>query len=260
MTLATITIRMAPEIHVGPITLAWHGITIAIGLLVAGIVARGWARREHLDAEPLITLATVVAGGGIIGARVFYLIEHDPSALLSPAQMVRSHGFTFDGGVILGGIFAAIYLRHRQLSWRYLDAAAFSMPIGVAIGRIGDIINGEHYGAPSHFFLAVRNANPAALTPNPAIAYQNGGLYEVILALTIAAIVWPLRHRFTQPLRLGWLVLALFAAGRFLEFFLRADSPNLALGLDNAQWTSIAILAACGLGFALTYRQRPALT
>lgn len=249
---AIITIRMAPEIHLGPITLAWHGITIAIGLLVAGVVARRWAQRERLDLEPLTALATAIALGGIIGARLFYLLEHDPAAVVSPTQVFSTHGFTFDGGVILGGAFAAAYLHWKKLSWKYLDAAAFAMPIGVAIGRVGDVINGEHYGPASQFLLAVRNAHPEALTPNPAIAYHNGGLYEVILALVVLAIIWPLRHRLTQAPQLGWLVLALFAAGRFFEFFLRADSPDLALGLNNAQWTSIAFLVVCVAGFTVT--------
>jgi len=51
-----------------------------------------------------------------------------------------------------------------------------------------------------------------------------------------------------------WLVLGLFALGRFLEFFLRSDSPALALGLNNAQWTSLVLLVASLAGWVLTRR------
>jgi hypothetical protein len=89
----------------------------------------------------------------------------------------------------------------------------------------------------------VRNTHPDALTPSPDLAYHSGGLYEVLIALIVFAIAWPLRKRLTCPLALMWLVIALFAVGRFVEFFARSDSPDLALGLEIAQWTSLALLA-----------------
>ncbi|MHB8659400.1 MAG: prolipoprotein diacylglyceryl transferase [Solirubrobacteraceae bacterium] len=245
---AVITIRVDPTLHVGPLTLAWHGLTIAIGILVGLMLAWRWARQSGLDPEPLQAIGGVLALGGIVGGRLFYLLEHG-------GPLVGSNGFTFDGGVILAALLIAGYVWRRGLSPRYLDVVALWLPLGVAIGRIGDVINGEHYGPRSDFFLAVRNANPHAMTPNPAFAYQNGGLYEVLLALLVFAIVWPLRNRLRTPLTITWLVLALFAAGRFLEFFLRLDSPSLALGLDNAQWTSLVLFGFIAAGWAYTRRR-----
>jgi len=190
--------------------------------------------------------------GGIVGARIFYVLEHDLGALIVPERLFSSRGFTFDGGVILAAVLIAAYVKRNRLTAVYLDAGAAGLPLGVAIGRIGDVINGEHYGERSTFLLAVRNANPDALTPDPRFAYQNGGLYEVLLATLILAVIWPLRHR---PGDLAWLVLGLFAAGRFFEFFLRGDSPQLALGLSNAQWTSLALLLVVVAGRTLTTRR-----
>jgi len=205
--------------------------------------------------RPDVHVGVLAALGGIVGARIFYLLEHDPGALLAPDRLLSGNGFTFDGGVILAALLIAAYVHRTRLSGRYLDAAAFGLPLGVAIGRIGDVINGEHYGDRSSFLLAVRNSHPDALTPNPDYAYHNGGLYEVLLATIILAAIWPVRHRLTRPGDLAWLVLALFAAGRFFEFFLRADSPHLALGINNAQWTSIALLLVVITGRTITKRR-----
>ena len=253
--MAVIRIGIDPFIHLGPVTLAWHGITIALGIVIGGLAAGRWLRQRDLSVEPMYTFGALAAAGGIIGARIFYLFEHDPGGLLVPSRLLSSHGFTFDGGVILAAILIAVYVHRTGLSGRYMDAAAAGLPLGVAVGRIGDVINGEHYGARSTFLLAVRNSHPDALTPNPHYAYQNGGLYEVLLATLILTIVWPLRHRFTRPGDLAWLVLGLFAAGRFFEFFLRGDSPQLALGLSNAQWTSVALLIIVAIGWTLTTRR-----
>ena len=246
--LGVITIRLDPFIHLGPLTIAWHGLTIAIGVWLGCLLAVRWLRERGLATDPLYALAGILTVGGIVGGRLFYLAEHG-------GPLLGSTGFTFDGGVILAVALLALYVWRRGLDPLYLDAIAAGLPFGVAIGRIGDVINGEHYGARSDFFLAVRNANPHALTPNPAYAYQNGGLYEVILGLLIFALVWPLRHRVSRRLDLVWLVLALFSAGRFGEFFLRHDSPPLALGLDNAQWTSLVILAVVALAWRLARRR-----
>jgi len=67
-------------------------------------------------------------------------------------------------------------------------------------------------------------------------------------SLAVLAVLGPLRDRLPRAGDLAWLVLALFAGGRFFEFFLRPDSPELALGLSNAQWTSAAMLLAAIVG------------
>src|SRR6266540_2913366 len=109
--LSTITIGIDPTIEIGPLTLAWHGITIALGI--------------------------------------------------------------------------RFYVWRKRLSVEYLDAVAFGLPLGIAIGRIGDVINGEHYGPATNFFLGVRNTHPDALTPNPDLAYHSGGLYEVLIGAIV---------------------------------------------------------------------------
>lgn len=252
--MAVITINIDPEFQLGPLTVAWHGLTIALGIVLGALVAARWLRERGLDVEPMYTFGGLAAAGGIVGARIFYLVEHDPGGLLAPDRLFSSHGFTFDGGVILAAVLIAGYVHRHRMSGLYLDACAAGLPLGVAVGRVGDVINGEHYGDRSTFFLAVRNAHPDAETPDPAFAYHNGGLYEVLLAALIFAVVWPLRHRLKRPGDLAWLVLGLFAAGRFFEFFLRGDSPELALGLNNAQWTSLALLAVVIAGRAVTRR------
>ena len=239
---AVITIGIDPDIHLGPLMLTWHGLTIALGVLVGGLTAAVWLRQRGLSTEPLYAFGVIVAIGAIVGSRLFYVIEHG-------GPLFGTYGFTFFGGLILAAALVALYVRRTGLPGAYLDAAAAGLPLGVAIGRIGDVINGEHYGARSDFFLAVRNSNPDALTPNPQFAYQNGGLYEVLLGLAVFAVMWWMRDRARREGDLMWLVLGLFAVGRFFEFFARADSPQLALGLDNAQWTSIAMLVAVVAGW-----------
>lgn len=198
---AVITIGIDPDIDLGRLTLSWHGLTIAIGVLVGGVAAGQYLRERDLDRDPLYVIAALLVLGAIVGGRLFSVLEHG-------GPLFGTRGFTFDGGFILAAALIGGYVWRERLSARYLDAVAVGLPLGVAVGRIGDVINGEHYGPQSYFFLAVRNSHPDALTPNPELAYHNGGLYEVLLGSLIFAVVWPLRHRLRTG-ALVWLVVAL---------------------------------------------------
>jgi phosphatidylglycerol:prolipoprotein diacylglycerol transferase len=254
---AVITIGIDPTIELGPITIAWHGLMIAVGILLGGVVVALDARRRGLDPERIYAIGLILVVGALVGGRAFYLLEH--GLLDDPGEWLDTTGFTFYGGFIAAALGIAYYVRRERLSVAYLDAIAAGLPLGLAVGRIGDVINGEHYGPASDFFLAVRNTHPDALTPNPELAYHSGGLYEVMIGAIVFAIAWPLRKRLQpRPLALTWLVVALLAAGRFVEFFARSDSADLALGLETAQWTSLLLLAVAAAGAWLTLRHRPA--
>lgn len=252
--LAVITVGIDPTIEIGPLTVAWHGLTIAIGILIGGLAAGREARSRGLDTAPLQTIGVILVVAALVGSRVYYLAEH--GNLLDPSEWLGTRGFTFYGGMIAAALGIGVYVWRRRLSVQYLDTVAFGLPLGIAIGRIGDVINGEHYGPATTFFLGVRNTHPDADVPSPDVAYHSGGLYEVLIGAAVFAIVLVFRRRLTRPTAMTWVVIALLAAGRFVEFFSRSDSDTVALGLEVAQWTSIALLAIAGLGAWLTIGRR----
>lgn len=255
--LSEITVGIGPTIEVGPFTLAWHGLAIAAGIALGTLVGGRDARRRGLDHDPAYVMAGIVALAALVGGRLFYLAEQ--GELDQPGRWLAGNGFTFYGGVIAAAIALPLYLRTQRLSPRYLDAAAVGLPLGVAVGRVGDVINGEHYGEATDFFLGVRNTHPDALVPSPDIAYHSGGLYEALLGLAIFALAWPLRKRLDRHLAMVWLVLGLFGLGRFLVFFARSDN-ELALGLSTGQWASLALVAFAIAGVGASLRRRPETT
>ncbi len=253
---AAITIGIDPTIELGPLTLAWHGLMTAVGVLAGAALAARVARRWGLPTEPTVSIALLAAVGGLVGGRVLYVVEH--GLLDAPAQWLSTRGLSFNGGFVLAAVAIAVYVRRARLPLRYLDAVAVALPLGVAVGRIGDVINGEHYGPETTSFLGVRNTHPDASVPSPDVAYHSGGLYEVVLGLVVFAVVWPLRDRIRTPTLLTWMVVGLFGLGRFVEFFWRSDSDTVALALNSAQWTSLGILGVGLTGAAVTWRMASA--
>jgi phosphatidylglycerol:prolipoprotein diacylglycerol transferase len=252
--LGVITVDLDPFVHLGPLELAWHGSMIAVGSGVGVALALRHGREAGLDREALVGGALVMVLSGIVGARVLWLGES--GNLLEPGDWVGNRGFSINGAVIGGALTTAIYLRGRGLGLRELDAYAAGFPLGLAVGRIGDVINGEHFGPASDLPWAFRHTHPDADVPSAALAYHSGGFYEVVLGLALFAIVWPLRHRLPRPGMLLWLVVGLYAAGRFAMFFYRSDSEQAIAGLNAAQLTSMALLALVAAGLALGTRQR----
>jgi phosphatidylglycerol:prolipoprotein diacylglycerol transferase len=243
---AIVTIDLDPMLRVGPLTLSWHGLTTAAGLAVA--VASRWAGRGGLDRDRILDLAVIATLVGIAGARLLYLVEQQPGDLLRPAAWIEGQGFSFYGGLIGGAIAAGLYARRRWLGLRYLDSLALGFPLGMAVGRLGDVVNGEHFGPPSDLPWAIRHTNPAADVPSTMVAYHPGGLYEIVLALAMAPIVWWVARRGLTPGAVLWSVIGLYGAGRFAMFFYRSDSETIVLGLNAAQLVSLAVVAAAVAG------------
>lgn len=260
MALAAITLDINPEIHIGPITLAWHGIMSALGIGVGAWVALRYARRRGLDRDTVVDLVLVIALAGIVGARLFYLMLNDPGGLLRPADWIGTRGFAFYGALIFGTAAVAAVLARRKLGFAYLDALAAGFPLGMAVGRIGDVISGEHYGPATTAPWGFRYLDPDAEVPGSALAYHSGAFYEILVALAMLAILWPLRDRFRRPGMLLWSVIALYGLGRFVIFFYRDDTDAFALGINAAQATSLALVAAAALGAVWSARLRPSPT
>lgn len=146
---ASITIGIDPTIDVGPIELAWHGLTIALGLALGLWIARRRAPSDGVDPHDVTSPVVVLALAGVAGSKLLYLAEHDPGALLRPADWASSNGFSFYGAMIFAPVAVGILIRRRRLSPRILDTMAYAFPAGMAIGRFGDVINGEHFGPPT---------------------------------------------------------------------------------------------------------------
>ena len=251
---AAITINMDPNIHLGPVSIAWHGLMIGIGIALAGVVARRYGAARGLSTDALMSTMMTAVFAGIAGSRILYLFEHGQ---LSPSDWIGTRGFSIYGGMIGGALGAFAYMRSRGLGPRYLDSIAAGFPLGLAVGRIGDLISGEHHGAPTTVAWGVRYLNPMSEVPRVGVAYQSGALYEILLGLLLVGLVASLHRRLERPLEMLWLVIAGYGAGRFVMFFFRTDSESAALGLSVSQWISLAIVATALAGAAYSRRRWP---
>ena len=243
-----------PDLYLfGARLLAWHSFFAIVGMLI-GVVLAVRLIRDRVPEDRGYSIAAWAVGSGFIGARLLHVAEKWDVYLADPGRILA----VWDGGssilgAVIGG-FGAIAIT----GWRMgapvgyvLDAVAAIAGLGMGIGRIGDIINGEHHAvACTGLPWCVRYSNPNTLGQtdyvHPAVAY------EMLLDLGIAALLLRLRPRVAgrQPEgRLMWAFVILYSVGRFWISFLRLD-PIVFAGLREAQLVSVA-LVAIGLAASL---------
>jgi phosphatidylglycerol---prolipoprotein diacylglyceryl transferase len=225
-----ITIDWDPTItDAGPFELTWHGVFTAVGI-AAGVYLGAWiGRREGFTEDDAYSIALVGVPAGIIGARAMWVVENwetiDP---WTDVFRINEGGITVFGAVAGGVLGAVAYGAIRRLSiTRGLDAAGFGLLLGMAIGRIGDVINGEHWAKASDLPWAVVYTDEdspgwsAALTAvHPATTYE---LIGDLLIIGIMALIFVRVWR-TRPGITFFTGLVLYSAMRFGVSYLRIDS------------------------------------
>ena len=242
----------------GPFMLAWHGIFGALGIYL-GIRVPGSLLFAHgvTNSEAYYPAAWWAVAGGLVGARLLFVFEHLPQFIAAPltAFAMNEGGISVFGGFIGGALVGALAARRRGIPLgAFADAAGAGMALGQAVGRIGDIINGEHHGTPWQGPLAVVYDHPDTLGQRGIPIHLAVG-YELVLDLLLFAVLLRLYGRLLRPGMAFWIFFAGYGAIRLIVGFFRQDTI-VAWGLGQAQLlglfalplavAALAILAATG--------------
>ncbi len=256
-----IIINIDPEIfRLGSLSVSWHGFFMVVGLVVAVLLSARLVARAGLSVDQLYTIALWSIPGGIIGARLIHVIDYWDYYIANPGNILAIHrgGLALWGGILGGLLVALLYARIKNLNLAgYADKIAPGMILGQAIGRIGDVINGEHFSitAGSPWGVVYTNPNsPAFGLPPSHLAVG----YELLMDLVIFGVLMRLLGRIKPDGTLFLLYLASYSVGRFFLSFLRLDSKTVQLGLNQPQWLSLIVLVAVLVFFFLRRKSQTA--
>ena len=230
--------------QIGPLKIHSFGFMMAMSFLVTTILAGREFRRRGLDPEYANEAGLGTMIGGVLGAKIYFLVDHVHDLLADPLAMIFSgSGLTWYGGLIGGALGALLVARWRGIgALRLCDIAAPLLSLGYAIGRVGCFLNGDDYGRPSGVPWAM--AFPAG-TPPTLVRVHPTQLYEVIAGLLMFLMLTGLKSRVTRTGALFGLYLVLAGIERFLVEFIRTNDPVL-LGLTTAQWFSLGLIVGGG--------------
>lgn len=230
---------------IGHIHVGWYGVFIALGVGVALWLTAREANRRGILADEIYGGALWVIVAGVVGARLFHVLDNWQTYAVNPAAIFGTAGLAIYGALIGGGLAVVIYARVSRLNvGRLLDSAAPAIPLAQAIARIGCFINGDNYGVPTNPPLpwSVVWTNPGAVVPNHTVAYQPAQLYEMVWDAIVFGIVWRLRDRVRGDGSLFLIYMSLYSFGRFFISFAREDNIYFA-NLRQAQIIALAVMA-----------------
>ena len=206
------------------------------------------------------------AVGGIIGSRIYFLLENFEQFLNDPIGMIFSGGGLVFLGGLLGGFLAVTYvIKKNNLRWGiFADLVAPLLILGYAIGRVGCLLVGDDYGLPTHLAWGIEFPNGippstyrifqtqypwvdlSGFTPG-VLKVHPTQIYETLIGLGIFYYLYQKRTSVKVAGSLFFTYLVMAGAERFMIEFLRINQKYL-FGLSGAQVISL-IMISIGLWF-----------
>ncbi len=259
--------------HIGSLEIHTYGVMQAMAFFVAIFVGVRRARKVGIDPNVIFDLAIWVLISVVIGARIWYVVEHFAEYSENPFDILKiwQGGLVFYGGFIGGFVGSLLFLKIRKMNFTKLgDVVAPAMPLGIAIGRIGCFLNGCCYGRisetcgipfpvkdlPPAYADQLRHnlIKPGAVESLPVIPTQ---LYAMLDNLVIFGILMFLSRKKPFGGFLIWLFFGLYGLQRFfIDFFRYYEGAAKAFKfLTLSQITSIFIVILSAFALLVLYRQ-----
>ena len=233
-------------LHLGPLRVSPHGIATAVGFVLGARLLLQTTRARGIDDDTVYSMLYRAAIGALVGARAAYALNHI-SSYDNPLEMLRvwEGGLSLFGG-IAGGVLAAIGpMRAAKIRfWPLMDAAAPGLALGIFIGRIGDLIVGDHLGKPTDFALGFTCTGADSASPCRApigTGVHMPALYDLVsVGGLVLLLLWLRKRRSPFDGSLILVAMGWYGTGRFFEDFFRIDQ-TVALGLSGSQLTAAAL-------------------
>lgn len=246
-------------LRLGPLEFRWYGLMYIISFVAAYFVIRAGVKRKDLPLsnDDIADLVFTVAMGVILGGRSGYILFYNLSYYLAhPLKVfaVWEGGMSFHGG-LTGAILAGVYFaRKKRIAFLLLaDVCFLAAPIGLFLGRIGNLINGELYGRVTDVPWGIVFTNGGPLPRHPS------QLYEATLEGPLMfAILWFLTRKQKPAGVILWTFITFYGLFRFsVEFFREPDTQlgYLLGGLSMGQLLSLPMIVL-GIGMIVwSYRR-----
>ena len=219
-------------LRLGALEIHWYGVIIATGVVLAVGLALQEAKRRNVSEDDILNLILWALPFALIGARLYYVVFEWSYYQANPGEIIQiwHGGIAIYGGLIAAAIVFIIYCRRHALSpWLVLDIAAPTVMIAQAIGRWGNFMNQEAYGAPTtlHFLQSLHLPDWVIQQMLIDGAYrQPTFLYESAWNVLGFIIIMSIRHR-TGWFKQGEILfsyLIWYSSGRFFIEGMRTDS------------------------------------
>ncbi len=263
--------------QLGPLTVHWYGVMIALAFLAGLWTATLRAKREKIPGEKIADLTLWLMVGAILGARFVYVTtywrEEFADQPFSEIFMIQHGGLVYYGGFLGAAATGIIYILWKKMPlWKTVDVLAPSVALGSFFGRAGCLLNGCCYGKPANLSWpwAIQFPNgsyawdqqiqqhlPGVGPDTPSLPVYPTEIYDGLLNLLLYFfLAWLFRRKKFDGQIFATYLLCYAITRSIVEYF-RGDYSNLHyhLGLTPAQWIGFPIFVT-GLALAAVLSRR----
>ncbi|MEN9496025.1 MAG: hypothetical protein RLZZ137_1065 [Cyanobacteriota bacterium] len=262
--------------QLGPFSLRWYGLLIAVAVLLGLLLSTRLGRQRGIDPVLISDLLPILVLAAVIGARTYYVLFEWRQYQLNwlDALAIWRGGIAIHGALIGGTLAVILYARWRRIPfWSLLDVLVPSVALGQAIGRWGNFFNSEAFGLPTDlpWKLTIPFANrPVEFldqsTFHPTFLYESIWNLGVLLLLLLLFRRASLGKLNLPAGALSCVYLLSYSTGRLWIEGLRIDPlcligtpPFCTGGLRMAQLMSLVLMAIGGFGLWWLYGRHRAL-
>ena len=261
--------------EIGSITISlyWYGLLVMLGVMAATLFSTVEFKRRGQDPDYVWDSLLYVIPAGIIGARLWYVINMtlggDTRYLENPLSILnlKQGGLHFFGAILFGSIAFYIYAKKMGLDmWLALDAVAPGLLLGQAVARPANFINQELYGQPTNLPWGIKIDgqhrippwNDLSIYPEETTRFHPTFAYEILWNLFAMGILIILTRKYEKKLKPatvfgGWLILA--GVGRNIIEFFRPDQPGFpGTSFSYSRLVAVVMIIAGILLILIRYR------
>lgn len=244
---------------IGPFTVYGYGVMLAVAILSAGVSATYRAKKLNLNADIIIDITLWCALGGIVGAKLLYVITMFNAILQNPRILLNvTEGFVVYGGIIGGILTGYVFARRKKLDFlKYFDLIMPSIALAQGFGRIGCIFAGCCYGIATDASKLHIIFNQSAHAPNGIPLVPTQTISSILNFLHFFILIFYARNKKNDG-QVAALYLTLYSAGRFILEFFRGDLGRGQVGhYSTSQFISIIMFVAGVVLFVALQRRKP---
>jgi len=226
---------------VGPFHFGWYGLLISIAIMVLVLWTMSQIKKgDRITYDQLFTAAIIGIPSGIVGARLFHVIDRWEYYSHNLSKIIGGEGLSVYGAII--GAFLAIWIYSRVSKFKFahfLDVLVPGIALAQAIGRVGCTLNGCCYGHNTTVPWGIEYTNPNSYGYGVGVVHPTQ-VYEIIFMLILFTVLYKLRGRLKPDGALALVYFGGYAIWRFVVDFVREGTPFL-FGLHQAQVIAIIV-------------------
>ncbi len=226
----------------------FYGVLIALGFLLGILYCARHSRSFGIKADDFYDMVILLIPLSILCARIYYVLFRLDEFVGRPASVfaVWEGGIAIYGGII-GGILAILLVcRHKKIPVpAMLDVTVYGLLIGQIIGRWGNFMNREAFGAPTEIFCRMGLTDPSGHTiyVHPTFLYES--LWNLVGFLFL--VIWGKKGKRKYDGQTTLLYFLWYGLGRAWIEGLRTDSLYIGhTGIRVSQALSIVLVIISG--------------